>query len=96
MVQRIGGVRRKTRDKFKKSYREKGKINIRKFMQSFNEGDRVKLKADSSLQSGLYHPKYHGKIGLVQKKKGWCYEVTVRDGGKQKTLIIHPAHLSRV
>ncbi|MGM5482966.1 MAG: 50S ribosomal protein L21e [Nanobdellota archaeon] len=96
MVQRIGGARRKTRNKFQKSYKEKGKVNIRKFMQGFNEGDKVRLKADSSLHGGLYHPKYHGKIGYIQKKKGWCYEVNLKDGGKSKVLIVHPAHLSRV
>ncbi len=96
MVQRIGGIRRKTREKFKKGYREKGKISIRRYMQSFEQGERVSLSADSALQKGLYPPRFHGKIGYVQGKKGWCYDVSVKDGGKLKSLIIHPVHLKKV
>ncbi|MFW5990922.1 MAG: 50S ribosomal protein L21e [Candidatus Nanoarchaeia archaeon] len=96
MVQRIGGSRRKTRDKFKKDYRSKGKISIRDYMQKLESGDRVRLRAESSLQEGIYPPKYHGKIGLVKAQKGWCYEVDIKDGGKEKTLVVHPAHLKKV
>ncbi len=96
MVQRIGGSRRKTRYKLKKGYREKGKLCIRRYMQNFEQGEKVSLSADSSLQKGLYPLRFHGKIGSVSNKKGNCYEVIVKDGGKIKTVIVHPAHLRKV
>ncbi|MFW6013920.1 MAG: 50S ribosomal protein L21e [Candidatus Nanoarchaeia archaeon] len=96
MVQRIGGIRRKTRNKFKKGYRDKGKLSIRKYMQNFEQGDKVSLSADSAVQKGLYPPRFHGKIGCVNGKKGWCYEVAVKDGGKLKCVIVHPVHLKKV
>ena len=42
-MQRTGGYRRKTRSKLRKNIREKGKIAIRNFFQSFDEGERVNL-----------------------------------------------------
>ena len=90
-----GGFRRKTRHKLSKHYKEKGKLSLRKYFQSFKEGDRVVLKADSSYQKGMYYPRFHGKSGLVFKKKGECYEVLIKDGKKDKLLIVHPVHLKR-
>ncbi len=60
------------------------------------EGERVVLKAEPSYHKGLYFHRFHGKIGVVKAKKGRYYEVVVRDGGKQKTLIVHPVHLKKV
>ena len=65
-------------------------------MQSFEKGEKVSLSADSALQKGLYPLRFHGRIGCVSGKKGWCYEVTVKDGGKLKSLIVHPVHLKKV
>ncbi len=96
MAQRIGGMRRKTRSKMKKNIRTKGKISIRKFFQKFKEGDQVQFKAEPAYQKGMYHPRYHGRIGKVAGKKGKCYEVEIKDGGKLKTFIVHPTHLRRV
>jgi large subunit ribosomal protein L21e len=96
MVQRTGGFRRKTRSKLRKNVREKGKISIKKFLQSFNEGDKVGFKAEPAVQRGMYHPRFHGKTGTITGKKGGCYEVEIRDGSKQKTLVVHPIHLRRL
>jgi len=90
-----GGFRRKTRHKLSKHYKEKGKLSLRKYFQSFKEGDRVVLKADPAYQKGMYYPRFHGKSGLVFKKKGECYEVLIKDGKKDKLLIVHPVHLKR-
>lgn len=96
MVKRIGGSRRKTRNKFKKNYRERGKVSLRRYLQSFNEGELVLLKAEPAVQEGVYHARFHGAIGRVEKAQGCCYQVVVKDGGKEKRLVVHPAHLRRV
>ena len=95
MVKRIGGNRRKTRNKFKRDIQDKGKINIRRYLQTFEVGDQVTLKANSSVHEGLYFPRFHGKSATVCKQRGRCYEVSVMDLNKQKVLIVHPAHLIR-
>lgn len=95
MVKRIGGMRRKTRYKFRKENRRKGKISVTSYFQSFNLGDRIYLTAEPAVQKGMYYPRFMGKSGVVKGKRGRCYEVAINDSGKKKMLIIHPVHLKR-
>ena len=96
MVKRTGGSRRKTRHKLRKNVRTRGKISLTSFFQKFSSGDKVVLKADSAYQKGMYFPRFHGKIAVISKKIGTCYEVLLNDQGKDKTLIVHPVHLKKL
>ena len=95
MVKRIGGIRRKTRYKFRKEKRRKGKISVTRYLQSFNIGDKVHLNIESAVQKGMYYPRFMGKTGLIKGRRGRCYEVAINDLGKEKTLIVHPVHLKK-
>ncbi len=95
MVTRIGGFRRKTRSKLSKKPRQKGKLSIRRYLEEFQSGDRVLLAAEPAVQSGMYHPRFHGKAGIVQEMKGTCAVVNIVDGNARKELIVHPVHLRR-
>ena len=66
-----------------------------RYFQSFAPGDRVYLTVESAVQKGMYHPSFVGKSGIVKDKRGKCYEVTINDLGKEKTLVIHPVHLRK-
>ena len=96
MVTRIGGARRKSRNKMKKPVRRKGKISITKYFQEFKEGDRVALKAEPAVQKGIYCLRFHGRQGVVKKQVGRCYQVAIKDHDKDKTVIVHPVHLKRL
>ena len=93
MVTRIGGMRRKTRNKLSKHARKKGKISIRNQLQQFSEGDKVLLAAEPAVQDGMYYPRFHGKMGTVLGEQGSCYRVQIVDGHSKKTVIVHPVHL---
>lgn len=95
MVQRVGGFRRKTRSKLKKNIREKGKISFSKYFQKFKKEERVRLNAEPAYQRGMYYPRFHNKMGTIKGMKGKCYEVMIKDGNKEKLLIVHPVHLKR-
>jgi len=95
MAKRIGGFRRKTRHKLSKPLREKGKVSLKRYFQTFKPGDNVVLKSEPSIQKGMYYPRFHGKAGIIKCKKGACYEVAIKDNKKEKLLIIHPVHLRR-
>jgi large subunit ribosomal protein L21e len=86
---------RGTRQKFKKHYRTKGKVSIRKFFQDFKEGDQVVLKVEPAYHKGRYYPRFHGKSGVISGKRGSNYTVLIKDGGKDKMIIVHPVHLQR-
>ena len=96
MVTRIGGSRRKTRYKLKKTNRQKGKISLSKYFQSFKEGEKVLLHAEPAIQAGMYHPRYHGKVGIVVGKQGRCYKVDLKDHNKKKQMLVHPVHMRKV
>lgn len=93
MVQRTGGFRRKTRNKFTKSRGTQGKISIRDYLREFTAGSKVSLLAEPAVHKGMYHPRFHGLPATISKKRGSCYEVEVKDGKKSKSLIVHPVHL---
>lgn len=95
MVKRIGTHQRKTRHKLTKKYREKGKISLSRYFQELKKGDKVSLKIDSAMQKGRFFPRFHGKTGTVTGKKGFCYAVSIKDGQKEKTLYVHPLHLTK-
>lgn len=59
-------------------------------------GERVVLKAEPSIQKGMYNPLFHGKAGIIKAKQGKCYSVLINDKNKQKTIIVHPVHLKKI
>ena len=95
MAKRMSTFRRKTRFKLQKAKSKRGKISFRSYLSEYNAVERVILKTEPAIQEGFFHPKYQGRVGLVGKKQGSCYEVTINDFGKEKKLIIHPVHLKR-
>ena len=95
MTKRIGGFRRKTRSKLRKTPRTKGKISLTKYFQEFNVNEKVILNAEPGYQKAMYHPRFHGKPGTIIGKQGNCYIIKIKDGGKSKELIVHPVHLKR-
>ena len=96
MAKRIGGMRRKTRYKFTKERRAKGKISLTRYFQIFNAGDRVALIVEPAVQKGMYDPAFSGKSGTILGKRGRCYEVLIKDINKEKTLIVHPVHMKSI
>ena len=96
MVKKVGGFRRKTRHKLSKPRRRKGKISVKKFFQDFEKGDKVVLNAEPAVQKGMYFPRFHSKVGIIKKKIGRCYKLLIKDGKKEKNLIVHPVHLKKI
>jgi large subunit ribosomal protein L21e len=96
MPERKGGNRRKTKSKFTKELRQKGKISLTKFFQEFKVGQKVVLLVESGYQRGMYHRKFYSKDGIVSGKQGKCYLVDIVDGRVAKTVIVHPVHVKKV
>ncbi|PIZ51791.1 50S ribosomal protein L21e [Candidatus Woesearchaeota archaeon CG_4_10_14_0_2_um_filter_33_13] len=95
MVKRIGTTQRKSRHKLSQHYRQRGKISLSQFFKELESGDKVGLKINPNVQDGRFHTRFHGLTGTVTGKKGFCYEVAIKDGNKQKTLYVHPIHLKK-
>jgi len=59
------------------------------------EGDLVSLKIIGNVQEGRFYPRFHGLTGRVTGKRGSCYQVKIRDQGKEKLVFVHPIHLKK-
>lgn len=95
MGKRKGGSRRKSRQALRKHVRERGKISISQYFAKYSIGDRVVLKANPAIHKGLYDARFHGRSGKIIGKRGACYKISVVEGNKTKTLIVHPVHLTK-
>ena len=96
MAKRIGTARRKTRGLYSIKHRNKGKIKIRDYLQSFEEGDKVILRIMPNVQSGIPFRRFVGLTGIVTGKQGVAYTVAVNDNNKKKTIIVHPVHMKKM
>ena len=79
----------------RKSVREHGKIKLSNYFQKFNEGDRVAVKRELSMQP-KFPKSLQGRSGVIRSKKGNSYIVKINDLKKEKTYVIHPVHLKRL
>jgi large subunit ribosomal protein L21e len=95
MVTRIGTKQRNTRQKYTQHYRKKGKIPLSEYFKKLEVGDKVALVVNPNIQEGRFFPRFHGLNGTVMGKKGFCYNIQIKDGSKQKTLYVHPMHLKK-
>ncbi|MCS7124214.1 MAG: 50S ribosomal protein L21e [Candidatus Bathyarchaeota archaeon] len=87
------GYRSKTRKLLKKKPRERGKIKLGRLLRDYQLGNSVVIKIDPSVQRGMPHRRYHGRIGTVVGKRGKSYIVSVTQGDAVKEIIVRPEHL---
>ena len=84
------GKRAKTRHKFT---RKGSKPTINTILGEFHEGEKVLIKIDSSVHSGMPGSRYHGFTGIVTGMQGKIVKVGLRKGGMEKELLVNPVHL---
>ncbi len=71
------------------------KLTVPGLLSSFKVGDCVAIDSQSKY-SGMPHPRYRGKTGIITETRGKAYVVSIKDGRMQKNLIIPPVHLRAV
>ena len=87
------GYRAKTRKLLKKKPRERGKLKLGRLLCEYQPGSSVVIKIDPSVQKGMPHRRYHGRVGTVVGKRGKSYIVSVTQGEAVKEIIVRPEHL---
>ena len=78
------------------SKKQKGKVVIKQYFQTFSIGDSVVLKALPTIQKGRYPLRFHGTTGKVVGKQGGSYFVQIKDGNKSKKVLVNTAHLKKL
>jgi large subunit ribosomal protein L21e len=87
------GYRSGARHLLRKEPREHGKIKLSRLLQEYQPGSRVVVKIDPSVQKGMPHRRFHGKVGTVTEKRGRSYVLIVSQGDAVKQIIVRPEHL---
>ncbi len=87
------GPRSKTRRKLTNKLRDRGTSPPQRIVQQFENGQKVHLRIDPSVQDGRFHPRFNGHTGEVVGRQGSAFKVKITDGGKKKVLISVAAHL---
>ena len=88
------GFRRKSRQILKKHPRERCMQSLGKSLYKYNIGDQTLIKIDSSVQKGMPHTRYSGKIGIITEERGRAYVVEMKEGNKLRKLIVRHEHLA--
>ncbi|VVC00732.1 50S ribosomal protein L21e [uncultured archaeon] len=68
------------------------KLTVPGLISGFKVGDCVSIDSQSKY-SGMPHPRYRGRTGIITEQRGKAYVVEIRDGNMVKGLIIPPVHL---
>ena len=92
-MKRSKGQRVGTRSILRRRKNERSRLNIRRVMHQYEEGDRVAIVLDGGQQGGMPHRRFHGRTGFITKRQGVAWIVAVNDGNMQKTVIARPEHL---
>jgi len=96
MGRRSKGIKGHARKKLTKNPRDRGQTPVSRSIQELSVGSKVAILIDSGVVGGQPHQRYHGRIGVVNRKMGRAYVVEFRDGGKTKRVISAPEHLKLV
>jgi len=79
----------------KKKVRARGKFSFSRFFQRLQEGDKVGIVIERSIDP--HFPKrIQGRTGIVKEKRGKEYVIQLKDGNKLKEFIISPVHLKKL
>ncbi|UCD91942.1 MAG: 50S ribosomal protein L21e [Methanobacteriota archaeon] len=95
MVKSSKGLRKRTRQKFRKRARERGLSPITRSFVEFEEGEKANIVIDPSIQKGQPHSRFHGQTGTVVGNQGNAYLLEVKMGRKMKRVIVSPEHLRK-
>jgi large subunit ribosomal protein L21e len=68
-------------------------MKLSKLLYEYQPGSQVLVKIDSSVQKGMPHRRYHGRVGTVINKRGRSYVVSVSQGDAMREIIVRPEHL---
>jgi len=63
------------------------------YLTDYKPGDKVLVQLEPSVQRGMPHRRYHGKIGTVVEKRGRGYILRVMQGNKPKEISVLPDHI---
>ncbi|PSN90086.1 50S ribosomal protein L21e [Candidatus Marsarchaeota G2 archaeon OSP_D] len=87
------GYRNKSRSLLTKAPRESGLPPPSAFIKEFGVGSKVVIDIEPSVQKGMPHRRYQGKIGTIVEKRGRAYVVKVPMEPEDRVIVVRPVHI---
>ncbi|MCX6746751.1 MAG: 50S ribosomal protein L21e [Candidatus Pacearchaeota archaeon] len=79
----------------RKSIRTRGKLQLSRYFQELDRGDIVAISREFAVSTSV--PKrFQGITGKVESSRGKAYIVKIKDGNKEKRILIEPIHLKKI
>ena len=79
----------------RKPVRERGKLQLSRYFQELKEGDFVAISRERTIAS-VFPKRLQGITGVVEGRRGKAYMIKIKDGNKEKELLIEPIHLKKI
>jgi large subunit ribosomal protein L21e len=79
----------------RKPVRKRGKLQLSRYFQELKEGDFVAISREPTVQSA-FPKRFQGTTGIVEERRGKSYMIKIKDGNKEKRLLIEPIHLKKI
>ncbi|MFI5412564.1 MAG: hypothetical protein ACHQX1_01600 [Candidatus Micrarchaeales archaeon] len=70
-------------------------LGVNDYIKDIKVGDKVAIVQKGNFRN-IPHPRYRGKIGVVQEKRGGAVVVKVRIMSAYRTLIVPIIHVEKV
>src|SRR6059058_2519986 len=95
-MKRSKGIRNRNRTLLRRKPRDKGKNPLGRLLIPYTPGQMVTISINPSVQKGMPHRRYHGRVGTIAEKRGRSYVVEVAGTKTPRIIIARPEHITSV
>ena len=92
-MKRSKGIRNKNRTLLRRKPRDRGKNPLGRIMIPYAPGQMVTISINPSIQKGMPHRRYQGRVGMISEKRGRAYVIEVATGKVPRLIIARPEHI---
>ena len=92
-MKRSKGIRNRNRTLLRRKPRDKGKNPLGRLLIPYAPGQMVTISINPSVQKGMHHRRYHGRVGTIAEKRGRAYVIEVASGKFPRLIIARPEHI---
>src|SRR5205807_9678634 len=92
-MKRSKGIRNRNRTLLRRKPRDKGKNPLRRLLIPYTPGQMVTISINPSVQKGMPHRRYHGRVGTIAAHPVQAYAIEVAAGTFPRHIIARPQHI---
>src|SRR5207245_11364319 len=95
-MKRSKGIRNRNRTLLRRKPRDRGKQPLGRLLIAYAPGQMLKIMINPSVQKGMPHRRYHGRVGTIAEKRGSSYVVEVTETNTPRMVVARPEHITSI